>query len=193
MDGPYGTLLCVILYGRGGFDRDYVFIYDNLFLRTGLTLGKADILFTDLPMMTQLLRFFDPVGVEPVLSGESVYQKEADVLSELRSLAKKLLPDVAVLHHLEQSSNRCLSISQELASKRPADHRLIAVEAMHALSYWFLAKTYARQPTAPLTVTDALPLQAPSVQALWSAGLSIKKNGGDVSGYVRDVASRIDT
>lgn len=192
--GPYGNLVCILSYGgNGGFDDDFVVVYDSLFVRSGLTLGRADLLVTDVAMLSGLIERYDPIATEPVLTGHYCCGEDSGLLASMMSYLTALTPSPLALQHLEACSRRCFEIARALLESHPAQHRAIAVEAMHALSYWFLARHYSAHRIAPVSVQEVLNSQSDRIHDLWRDGKVAKRGGIDLRGYVAQVGTVIAT
>ncbi len=68
---------------------------------------------------------------------------------------------------------------------------VIGVEATHALSYWFLSRTYAADGGPPMPVADAVKRQSPAIQELWEQGRELKEHGGEAATYVGKLCTLI--
>ena len=169
-------------------------IYDDLPCPTSVLLGALDLYATSKGRFEALLGLFDPIAVEPVLSGKCVHG-DNDILPALQKELCATTSSPTTVRHLLGRSFECFNTTSMMVDQLQRGTtafcyvRLIASNFLFAVSYWALAHYYSAPDVQAKRAGQVIAEQSPEAQAFWRRGHRLKTDGGrarDVKGVLDD-------
>ncbi|MFC1606840.1 hypothetical protein ACFL47_02625 [Candidatus Latescibacterota bacterium] len=101
ISGPFGKPIFVVKYGSDRNDIDLLAVYKDTPLRNEIITGRIDLLNYDINCMNYLIRNFDPVITEPLLTGQLIMGNEDDYKYYLHKCDNQLIKTemISYLYH----------------------------------------------------------------------------------------------